>query len=190
MTSVQETGRALVHALATTGAVALAVPTAIAEVTGVGGSGFEVREQAHIAAAPDAVYAALLRPQRWWDPEHTYSGDARRLTLDAKVGGCWCETMPGGGSVEHLVILYLVPGKAVRFRGALGPLQAMGVTGSMTVKLAAAGGGTELTLTYDVGGYVKDGFDDLSKAVDNVLGSQVARLKKLIETGSAETAAP
>jgi hypothetical protein len=78
----------------------------------------------------------------------------------------------------------------VRFRGALGPLQAMGVTGSMTVTLVAAGGGTDLTLTYDVGGFAKDGFDDLSRAVDGVLGSQVARLKKLIETGTAESAAP
>jgi uncharacterized protein YndB with AHSA1/START domain len=190
MTIVQKTGCALMRALAATGAVVLAVPTATAEVTGVGGGGFEVREQTHVAAAPDTVYAALLTPKRWWDPRHTYSGDAQRLTVDAKVGGCWCETMPGGGSVEHLSILYLAPGKAVRFRGALGPLQAMGVTGSMTVTLVAAGGGTDLTLTYDVGGFAKDGFDDLSRAVDGVLGSQVARLKKLIETGTAESAAP
>jgi uncharacterized protein YndB with AHSA1/START domain len=169
----------------------LAAPTAMAEVTAAGSNGFEAREQAHVAAPPDAVYAALLKPQSWWDPKHTYSGDARRLTLDPKVGGCWCETMPNGGSIEHLSIVYLQPGKAVRFQGALGPLQALGVAGSMTVTLAnTSGGGTNLTLTYAVGGYVKNGFDDLSKAVDSVLGSQVARLKKLIETGSAESAGP
>lgn len=171
-------------------ALALAAPAAFAEVTGASASGFEAREQAHIAAPPDAVYAALLKPQSWWDPKHTYSGDARRLTLDAKAGGCWCETMPGGGAVEHLTIVYLQPGKAVRFRGALGPLQTMGVSGSLTVTLASASTGTALTLTYAVGGYVKNSFDDLSKAVDSVLGSQVARLKKLIETGSPDSAAP
>lgn len=170
--------------------VALATPTAIAEVTGVGSNGFEARDQAHIAAPPAAVYAALLEPQRWWDSKHTYSGDSRRLTLDPKAGGCWCETIPNGGSVEHLTVVYLQPGKAVRFRGALGPLQAMGVAGSMTVTLANATGGTDLTLTYAVGGYVKNGFDDLSKAVDSVLGSQVARLKKLVETGNADRANP
>ena len=182
MAIIDTTGYALV--------VALATPTAIAEVSGVGTSGFEAREQTHIAAPPEAVYAALLEPQRWWDPKHTYSGDARRLTLDPKAGGCWCETLPNGGSVEHLTIVYLQPGKAVRFRGALGPLQAMGVAGSMTVTLAGASSGTDLTLTYAVGGYVKNGFEELSKAVDTVLGSQVARLKKLIETGSAASATP
>jgi len=171
--------------IALAAAAALASPVATAEVTAVGAAGFEVREQAHVAAAPDAVYAELLAPKRWWDAKHTYSGDARNLTLDAKAGGCWCETLPGGGSVEHLSIVYLAPNKAIRFRGALGPLQAMGVAGSMTIKLTAATGGTDLTLTYAVGGYSKDGFDDLSKAVDSVLGSQVGRLRKLVETGSA-----
>lgn len=166
--------------------LALAVPIAMAEVTGVGASGFEVREKVHVAAAPHAVYTAVLTPKRWWDPEHTYSGDAGRMTLDPKAGGCWCESLPGGGAVEHLSVVYIAPGKAIRFRGALGPLQALGVAGSMTISLAAADGGTDLTLTYDVGGYVKDGFDDLSKGVDAVLGQQVARLKKLVETGSAQ----
>lgn len=172
-------------ALAAIASAVLAVPVATAEVTAAGAAGFEVREQAHIGAPPDAVYAALLAPKRWWDPKHTYSGDARNLTLNARAGGCWCETLPGGGSVEHLSIVYLAPGKAIRFRGALGPLQAMGVAGSLTIKLTAVGGGTDLVLTYAVGGYSKDGFDDLAKAVDGVLGSQVARLVKLAETGSA-----
>jgi hypothetical protein len=57
----------------------------------------------------------------------------------------------------------------------------------MTISLAAADGGTDLTLTYAVGGYVKDGFDDLSKGVDGVLALQVARLKKLVETGSVQS---
>jgi uncharacterized protein YndB with AHSA1/START domain len=172
-------------ALAAAAASIFAVPVATAEVTAVGTAGFEVRERAHIGAPPNAVYAALLSPKRWWDSKHTYSGDAQKLTLDAKAGGCWCETLPGGGSVEHLSIVYLAPGKAIRFRGALGPLQALGVAGSMTIKLTVAGGGTDLVLTYSVGGYVKDGFADISKAVDSVLGSQVARLEKLVETGKA-----
>jgi uncharacterized protein YndB with AHSA1/START domain len=190
MTRVEQTGRALVCALCVTGAAALTVPTAYAEVTGVGASGFEVREKAQVAAPPATVYAALLTPKRWWDPKHTFSGDAANLTLEAKAGGCWCETLPGGGSVQHLTVVYLSPGKAVRFRGALGPLQAMGVDGSMTIALAAAGGETDITLTYDVGGYAQDGFGDLSKAVDGVLTVQIARLKKLIEAGTAESAAP
>jgi hypothetical protein len=161
-----------------------------AEVTGVGGNGFEVRERVHVAAEPAAVYAALMTPGRWWDPQHTYSGDASRLTLEAKAGGCWCEALPGGGAVEHMTVLYLVPNKALRLRGGLGPLQAMGVTGSFTITLAGADAGTDLTFTYAAGGYSKEGFDDLSKVVDAVLGAQAARLRRLVETGKAQSTTP
>ena len=187
--------RALIDTAAPLAAVAALlatslIPTAFAEVTGASASGFQVRESVHVGATPEVVYAALITPKRWWDPKHTFSGDAGRLTLDAKAGGCWCETLPDGGSAEHLSVVYLAPGKVMRLRGALGPLQAMGVTGSLTFTLTAAGGGTDLIATYAIGGYSKDGFDGLSKAVDGVLGSQISRLKKLVESGSPESAAP
>jgi uncharacterized protein YndB with AHSA1/START domain len=159
-----------------------------AEVTSVGSSGFEVREQVHVAAPAAAVYAALLEPKRWWDSKHTYSGTASRITLDARAGGCWCETLPDGGSVQHLTVVYVAPGKTIRFRGALGPLQAMGLDGAMTVSVKSADTGTDLTLTYAVGGYAKDGFEDLSKGVDSVLAQQVERLQKLVETGAPDNA--
>jgi uncharacterized protein YndB with AHSA1/START domain len=161
---------------------------AAAEVTSVASSGFEVREQVHVAAAPAAVYAALITPSRWWDSEHTYSGKAANLTLDAKAGGCWCEVWADGGSAVHMMVVYVAPGKTLRLRGALGPLQAMGTDGAMTLNVQSAGKGTDLTVTYAVGGYSKDGFETLSKAVDHVLGEQVARLQKLAETGSAGSA--
>jgi uncharacterized protein YndB with AHSA1/START domain len=161
-----------------------------ADVAGAGSSGFEVREQVHIAAPAAAVYAALIAPNRWWDPKHTYSGDSARLSLDARAGGCWCEALPDGGSVQHMTVVFVAPGKALRLHGALGPLQAMGAAGSMTVSIVPAGTGSDLSLIYAVGGYSKDGFETLSKAVDSVLSSQVARLQRLVETGSAGTSAP
>jgi len=160
---------------------------ACAEVTGVGAGGFEVREQVHVAAPPASVYASLLTPGRWWDPKHSYSGDGSRITLKAKVGGCWCETIPGGGSVEHMTVTYISPNKALRLRGGLGPLQAMGVAGSLTITLTSSSGGTDLIFDYAVGGYAKDGFDTLSRGVDTVLAAQAARLKLLVETGTAQT---
>ena len=57
---------------------------AAAEVTSVASSGFEVREQVHVAAAPAAVYAALITPSRWWDSEHTLSGKAANLRSTRK----------------------------------------------------------------------------------------------------------
>jgi hypothetical protein len=170
-------------------ALPLLTGAASAEVLGVGSSGFEVREKVHVGAAPAQVYAALLTPGRWWDSRHTYSGDASNITLEAKVGGCWCEKIPEGGAVEHMTVTYLLPDKALRLRGGLGPLQAMGLAGSLSVTLAAAGSGTDLVFNYAVGGYSKDGFDDLSKGVDAVLGGQALRLKHLIETGSVQSPA-
>jgi hypothetical protein len=164
--------------------------TASAEVVAVGGSGFQVVQKAHVAGTAAALYEALLAPNRWWESTHTYSGDARRLTLDARAGGCWCETLPDGGSAQHMIVTYVSPGKALRLRGALGPLQAMGVDGSLTMTVARVEGGADLTLTYAVGGYSREGFEDIAKGVDAVLGRQVARLRMLVETGSAESKTP
>jgi hypothetical protein len=50
MAIVKRAGRAF--------ALAFAAPMATAEVTGAGASALELRENAYIAAAPDAVYAA------------------------------------------------------------------------------------------------------------------------------------
>ena len=76
------------------------------------------------------------------------------------------------------------PGKLLRFRGALGPLQAMAVDGSMTWELTMAGDKTHLQLTYTVGGYLPGGLGErMAKPVDGVLTLQVQRLKKLMETG-------
>src|ERR1700744_2031091 len=114
---------------------------ASAEVSHVSGNGFEVKQTAHVAAAPDKAFAALLRPSRWWSSEHTFSGNAANLTLDARAGGCWCEKLPDGGSVEHMRVVFLSPGKVLRMRGALGPFQSLAVDGVMTwaVKPSANG---------------------------------------------------
>jgi hypothetical protein len=146
---------------------------AAAEVVGVAANGFEIRESAHVAAAPDKVY--------WWSSDHTFSGSAANLVLDARAGGCWCETLPGGGSAEHLRVVYVAPGKMLRLRGALGPFQALGVDGALTLSVKGAAEGSDISFTYTLGGFAKDGFDELSKAADHVLGAQLERLKNLVD---------
>jgi len=155
--------------------------SAAGEVLSAGQNGFEVRETVRVAAGADKAYAALLKPARWWSSEHTFSGSAANLVLDARAGGCWCETLPDGGSVEHLHVVYVAPGKALRLRGALGPLQGLGADGAMTWTVKGGAGGTEISVNYAVGGYAKDGFDAVSKGVDHVLGEQLERLRKLID---------
>lgn len=167
-------------------ALAILAAPAHATVDDAASNGFTITETADIAATPDQVYQAVTTPSRWWSSDHTYSHDAANLTLDAKAGGCWCETLPGGGSVQHLVVVNAIPGKMIRLRGALGPLQAMAVDGAMTLSLHAADKVTHLTMTYTVGGYARGGFADLAKAVDSVLGEQVNRLKRFVENGSPD----
>jgi hypothetical protein len=51
----------------------------------------------------------------------------------------------------------------------------------------AAGGATDVSLTYDVGGYAKGGLAERWAApVDKVLGEQLVRLKTYVETGKPE----
>jgi uncharacterized protein YndB with AHSA1/START domain len=159
----------------------LAADGALADVVNATAAGFEVKETAHVASAPDKAYALLLTPSHWWNSDHTYSGSASNLTLEARAGGCWCESLPDGGSVQHMTVVYLVPGKVLRLRGGLGPLGAMPVEGVMTWTLKSAGGGTDISLTYAISGTSAQGFDALSKAVDGVLAEALGRLKKLLE---------
>ena len=155
--------------------------SAAAEVQSVGAGGFEVRQTVHVAASSDKAFAALLQPARWWSSEHTFSGNAANLTLDARAGGCWCESLPEGGSVEHLHVVYVSPGKVLRLRGALGPFQGLAVDGVMTWSLKPNANGTDISVSYAVGGYAKDGFENLSKGADHVLAEQIERLRKLID---------
>lgn len=124
----------------------------------------------------------LLTPAHWWNSDHTFSGSAANLSLEARAGGCWCETLPDGGSVQHMTVSYVAPGKVLRLRGALGPLGALPVEGVMTWTLKSAGGGTDIALSYAISGTSVQGFDSLSKAVDGVLAETVASLKKLLES--------
>jgi hypothetical protein len=169
------------HKLVICAGVLMFASAAQAEVVNVANNGFEIRETAHTVASPDKVYAAMLQPAHWWNSEHTFSGNAANLALDAHAGGCYCETLPGGGSVEHLRVVFVSPGKILRMRGGLGPFQGMAVEGVMTWSVKSVADGTVVSFTYAIGGFAKDGFDEVSKMADQMLGEQIERLKKLVD---------
>ena len=98
----------------------------------------------------------------------------------------FCEALPGAGSVKHQEVVLAVPGEQLVMRGALGPLQAAGVVNPFVFRLDPDGSGTKLTVTFTMGGYVSDGFDDWAKKTDFVMATQAARLKRFVETGAAE----
>jgi hypothetical protein len=126
--------------------------------------------------SPNQAYAAFLRINRWWSDAHTYSGSAANLRIEARPGGCWCETLPDGGFVRHMSLDYAAPGKALRLMGGLGPLQDMGVSGALSVQFEPREGGARIRFSYKVAGRIEGGFATLAPAVDRVLGEQLTRL--------------
>lgn len=171
-------------------AVVLAAATALAlggttqaEVVETGTQGFRLKSVYQVKAPPAKVYQAIGEVGRWWDPEHTYSGKSENLSLPLQAGGCWCETIPGGGSVRHGVVVLAWPERGmIRADAALGPLQDEGVTGAMFFQMKPEDGGTELTITYNVGG-VRDFTLKAAPLVDRVLTGSWTRLVRYVETG-------
>ena len=169
-----------------TGIVALLVaPSASAEVFQKSPSGFVIRHGADVASSADEAWKELIAPRDWWSSEHTFSGDAANLSIDARAGGCFCEVLPAKdapraaprGGVEHMRIIYVERGRALRLSGALGPLQSEAVTGRLTINFRPIeGGGTRILWEYVVGGYMRHAVDEIAPAVDAVLGQQLAAL--------------
>jgi hypothetical protein len=83
--------------------------------------------------------------------------------------------------VQHLQVVYAAPGKGLRLRGALGPLQPEGIEGTLSWTLRVVDGGTEVTQSYVVGGYIRSGMDQWAPKVDRVLEEQFQRLKSYVE---------
>ena len=160
------------------------ITPAFAAVVTATPSGFELKQVVHIAAPPAKVYAALIQPAKWWDSGHTYSGSAANLSLDPHVGGCFCEALPNGGAVQHLTVVYVSPGAGIELRGALGPFHDRGVDGVLAFSIKAAGDGSDLTMTNDLGGYMSEGMDKWAPKADAMFADQLARLTHFIETGS------
>ena len=103
--------------------------------------------------------------------------------MDVRPGGLFVEKLPEGGFVEHMRIVYAAPGKMIRLKGELGPLQEMAVMGSMSVQFdqAASADKTLVLVKYEISGYSPTGLKALAPLVDSVIAEQFYRLKKRIE---------
>lgn len=152
-----------------------------AEVQSVSEYGFVVVHRREVAASREHLFASAKQIEKWWDPAHSYSGDASNFSIELKPGGMFLERLPGGGFVEHLRVTTVMPGRLVRLTGGLGPLATDGLAGSMTWSFAD--GETEdssvLIWRYSVGGYRPDGIEAIANAVDGVIGIQIDRAAKL-----------
>jgi len=155
------------------------------EVVDSSNNGFTVKTAITIQASPTDVYRRIIQNiGDWWSPNHTYSGDARNLSIEEKAMGCFCERLPNAGVVRHMEVVALMPGKMIGLTGALGPLQSIAAAGNMRIQLTPAGGGTRVEVTYAVLGYLPAGMQTWAAPVDTVLREQFTRLKNLIERGN------
>jgi hypothetical protein len=158
---------------------------AFGEVADSSTDGFTVKTSVMIHASPDTVYRRLVRNVGdWWNPQHTFSGDARNLTIDEKPMGCFCETLPGQGAVRHMEVLRFAQGKTLVLTGALGPLQPLAAAATMTIQLSSGDTGTTIEVTYAVAGYLTQGMNIWAAPVDSVITEQFARLKNYVEHGT------
>ncbi|WP_222619328.1 SRPBCC family protein [Undibacterium hunanense] len=164
-----------------------------AEVINISPNGFLIRHEVQLNVPAEQAYDQMVNQvSTWWNPSHTYSQNAKNLSIDARPGGCFCEKLPNGGGVQHLSVVYVAPGKTLRMTGALGPMQGSGLAGSMTwdfsaIKATETGKAlSKLVLTYSVGGYMPAGFDKMAPAADGMLGEQLTRYKNLVNTGKPD----
>jgi uncharacterized protein YndB with AHSA1/START domain len=156
----------------------LAAPSAATVKSKTPGS-LVIEHRAISPLPPERVFANIGQVARWWNPEHSYSGKAENLSLQLRAGGCFCETLPNNGGVEHMRVSYVDPGKRVLLTGALGPLLYQAVSGVMDIQLKPLGTRTEISLSYKAAGFADANADQLAAPVDRVLGEQIARLAAL-----------
>ncbi len=148
-------------------------------------SGFTIEHSVTLPVTRAVAWAAVVGDiGRWWNSEHTVSGDAANLYISAVPMGCFCERLGENGGLVHLMVTFVNPGVILRLTGGLGPLGLMGVSGNMTLEFEDLGddpGQSTITLRYAVGGYRAEGLDELAEPVDAVLGEQLERLVDYVE---------
>jgi hypothetical protein len=138
--------------------------------------GFTVKFEKSVLVDPKPLFNKFCKDiGKWWDPDHTWSGQAENLYIQEYIGGCFGERLTSGGYVSHLKVIYIDPGKMIRMEGGLGPLQQFAVNGIMTMEISKDGDKSKVTLTYTVGGYIPGGVSKLAAAVNQVLEMQLKR---------------
>lgn len=142
---------------------------ACADVVSSSQHGFQIKiEQATESSAQQGYQHFVNHVGQWWLSDHTWFGDASKLSIEATAGGCFCER-DGDQQALHMLVSYVDPGNTLRLVGGLGPLQALGLSGTMTISFSEQ----KVTLNYIVGGYPTTDLVELAPIVDRVLSQQL-----------------
>lgn len=176
----------MIRAIALAAGLALGAAPAGAEVVETAADRFVTRDTASVQATPLATWLALTKPGQWWSSKHSWSGDAKNMTLTPQGGGCFCERIPVGdsgnssameGGARHAEVLQAFPMKVLRLRGGFGPLQGEPAIGVLTITLKEVPGGTRILWEYNVGGPMRYKIAEIAPAVDSVMSEQLKRLQ-------------
>ena len=154
-----------------------AATPATASVISAGEHGFEVQNSVNLVIPQEQAFAAFGQVGQWWNKEHTYSGDAARMSLQLRAGGCFCEPLENGGGIEHMRVTYVQPGERVVLTGSLGPLLYEATSGVMDVKFERIAGGSRVTMNYRAAGFANGGAAAMAPLVDQVLAEQMKRYR-------------
>lgn len=147
-----------------------------AEVKDVSPSGFTIENSQIVPVDATTAWKALVNDVgRWWPKDHTWWGDASKLSIQPRAGGCFCE-LNGEQQAWHMTVTFVDPDKTLRMTGGLGPLQGMGVDGALEWRFVPVEGGTKITLHYRAGGYTPDDLSKFVPVIDKVQGEQLGGL--------------
>ncbi|MDR6841116.1 SRPBCC family protein [Pseudoxanthomonas sacheonensis] len=139
-------------------------------------NGFTVENSEWVPVEPDAAWKAFVNDVgKWWPADHSWWGDASKLSISDKAGGCFCE-INGAQQAWHMTVTFVDPGKLMRMTGGLGPLQGMGLNGALEWRFVEEKGGTRITLWYRAGGYTPDDLSKFVPVIDQVQGLQLGGL--------------
>ena len=167
------------------------VGAAHAEVKQSAADGFLLAYSVPVAATPAKAWTELAQVQHWWSDEHTWSGKDANLSLQPTAGGCFCERWPQG-SAEHGHVVMALPERLLRLDAVLGPLQEFALKGMLSIWIKAGEDGKSAVfdVEYRVNGAAASGLDQLAPQVDAVLGAQIGRLQRYVDTGHPDEPAP
>ena len=158
--------------------IAACVPSygAHARVVDQAANGFTVENSEWVAVDPGTAWKTFVNDVgQWWPADHSWWGDASKLSISEKAGGCFCE-INGAQQAWHMTVTFVDPGKLMRMTGGLGPLQGMGLNGALEWRFVEEKGGTRITLWYRAGGYTPGDLGKFVPVVDQVQGLQLQGL--------------
>lgn len=156
---------------------------AAAEVLDASPSGFTLENKVTVPVDAKTAWRALVdHVGDWWPSDHTWWGKAKNLSIEARAGGCFCERN-GKQQAEHMHVVMVMPGELLRLKGALGPLQGMGLDGALEFRFKQADDAqsTEITMWFRNGGYTPDDLSKFAAVVDGVQKQQLGGLRIFLE---------